>query len=128
MLPSRIFFDNFLDDIDTKKNDKMMMSDIYEEGDTYHVVMDLPGFNKDDISILFENGYLKVRAMHKMEEKDNKKYVHRERISTSKCERSFYFGEMDEKDIKAEFKDGILKISIPKKKEEKSAKKYINID
>ena len=63
-----------------------------------------------------------------MEEKDNKKYVHRERISTSKCERSFYFGEMDEKDIKAEFKDGILKISIPKKKEEKSAKKYINID
>lgn len=128
MLPSRIFFDNFLDDIDSKREFKMMMSDIYEEGDTYHVVMDLPGFNKEDISILFENGYLKVRAIHKKEEKENKKYVHRERISSSKCERSFYFGEMEEELIKAEFKDGILNISIPKKKEEKASKKYIDIN
>lgn len=128
MLPSRIFFDNFLDDIDSKREFKMMMSDIYEEGDTYHVVMDLPEFNKEDISILFENGYLKVRAIHKKEEKENKKYVHRERISSSKCERSFYFGEMEEELIKAEFKDGILNISIPKKKEEKASKKYIDIN
>ena len=30
----------------------------------------------------------------------------------TRCERSFYFGELNEDLIKAEFKDGILNISV----------------
>lgn len=128
MLPSRIFFDNFLDDIDSKKFDKMMKCDIYEEDNMYHVLVEVPGFKKEDIKIEFENGYLKVIAENSQEENEDKKYLRKERTSMTKCERSFYFGELNEDLIKAEFKDGILNISVPKDKSEEVVKKIINID
>lgn len=129
MLPSRIFFDNFLDEIEPKEFDKMMKCDIYEENDMYHIVVDIPGYKKEDISIEYEKGYLKIVATHKEEEKSNKKYMRRERVSTSRCERSFYLGEeLNEDEIKAEFKDGILKVSVPKNDKEEPTKKIINID
>ena len=128
MLPSRIFFDNFLDDMEPKKLDKMMKCDIYEENNMYHIVMDAPGFKKEDINIEFDKGNLKISLMHKESEKDKKKYVRRERTSITKCERTFYLGEIDENEIKAEFKDGILKISVPVEENNTSSKKIINID
>ena len=79
MLPSRIFFDNFLDDIDSKKFDKMMKCDIYEEDNMYHVLVEVPGFKKEDIKIEFENGYLKVIAENSQEENEDKKYIRKER-------------------------------------------------
>ena len=129
MLPSRIFFDNFLDEIEPKEFDKMMKCDIYEENDMYHIVVDIPGYKKEDISIEYDKGYLKIVATHKEEEKSNKKYMRRERVSTSRCERSFYLGEeLNEDEIKAEFKEGILKVSVPKNDKEEPTKKIINID
>ena len=128
MLPSRIFFDNFLDDIDSKKFDKMMKCDRYEEDNMYHVLVEVPGFKKEDIKIEFENGYLKVIAENSQEENEDKKYLRKERTSMTRCERSFYFGELNEDLIKAEFKDGILNISVPKDKSEEVVKKIINID
>ena len=128
MLPSRIFFDNFLDDIDSKKFDKMMKCDIYEEDNMYHVLVEVPGFKKEDIKIEFENGYLKVIAENSQEENEDKKYLRKERTSMTRCERSFYFGELNEDLIKAEFKDGILKVSVPKNDKEEPNKKIINID
>ena len=129
MLPSRIFFDNFLDEIEPKEFDKMMKCDIYEENDMYHIVVDIPGYKKEDISIEYDKGYLKIVATHKEEEKSNRKYMRRERVSTSRCERSFYLGEeLNEDEIKAEFKDGILKVSVPKNDKEEPTKKIINID
>jgi len=128
MLPNRIFFDNFLEDLEPRKIDKMMKCDIYEEDDVYHIVMDVPGFKKEDISLEYEDGYLKIKAMHEEEEKSNKKYMRRERTSIQRCERSFYLGELNEDMIKAEFKDGILKVSVPKIDEKETSKKIINID
>ena len=128
MLPSRIFFDNFLDDIDSKKFDKMMKCDIYEEDNMYHVLVEVPGFKNEDIKIEFEYGYLKVIAENSQEENEDKKYLRKERTSMTRCERSFYFGELNEDLIKAEFKDGILNISVPKDKREEVVKKIINGD
>ena len=128
MLPNRIFFDNFLEDLEPRKFDKMMKCDIYEEDDVYHIVMDVPGFKKEDISLEYEDGYLKIKATHEEEEKSNKKYMRRERTSIQRCERSFYLGELNEDMIKAEFKDGILKVSVPKIDEKETSKKIINID
>jgi len=128
MLPSRIFFDNFLDDMEPRKLDKMMKCDIYEENNMYHIIMDVPGFTKKDINIEFDKGNLKISLLHEEEESDNKKYVRRERTSVTKCERTFYLGEIDENEIKAEFKDGILKISVPKEEKQEISKKIINID
>ena len=128
MLPSRIFFDSFLDDMEPKKLDKMMKCDIYEEDGMYHILMDAPGFKKEDINIEFHKGDLKIVLAHKENKKDDKKYVRKERTSFTRCERSFYLGDIDEDRIKAEFKDGILKISVPKEENAAASKKIINID
>ncbi len=131
MLPSRIFFDNFFDDFEPpKKLDKMMKCDIYEKEGKYILEMDVPGFKKEDINMELENGYLKVSAEKTLDsdEKENKKYVRRERHSFTKCERSFYVGDVSEDDIKAKFKNGILEISVPKEEKKKEDKKIIMIE
>lgn len=131
MLPSRIFFDNFFDDFEPpKKLDKMMKCDIYEKEGKYILEMDVPGFKKEDINMELENGYLKVSAEKTLDsdEKENKKYVRRERHSFTKCERSFYVGDVSEGDIKAKFKNGILEISVPKEEKKKEDKKIIMIE
>ena len=129
MLPSRLFFDDFLDDFEPpKKMEKMMKCDIYEEGNNYIIEMDTPGMKKEDINIEFEDGNLTISAEKKFDKETNKKYIHRERHSISKCSRSFYLGDVNEKDINAEFKNGILKISVPKNKKESNSKKVININ
>lgn len=131
MLPSRIFFDSFFDDLEPwGKMDKMLKCDIYEEEGQYILEMDAPGFKKEDIHMELENGYLKISAEKTMDtkEKDEKKYLRQERQSTTRCERQFYVGEVSEDDIKAQFKNNILKISIPKEVEKQESKKVIMIE
>ena len=89
--------------------------------------MDVPGFTKDDIKIEVNKDSLIITAEkeEKNDEKDGKKYIHRER-RYGKYQRSFYLQDLDSDDINAEFKDGVLTIVVPKK-EEKDTKKYIEI-
>ena len=115
-------FDNFFgdDDFFTKKERNLMKTDIKEKKDKYIIEMDLPGYDKDNINLELNNGYLEISA--KVEKEDNsddeEKFVRRERFF-GECSRSFYVGEdITHEDISAEFKNGILKIEVPKKEEE----------
>ena len=119
MLPSEVFFNNFLDSMD---NDKKMQCDIYEKDNNINIEMDIPGFNKEDINIEINKGNLVVTAEKNEEENEDKKYLRRERKFYGKYQRSFYLGEIDEENIEASFENGILKISIPKKTEEETKK------
>ena len=63
------------------------------------------------------------------EEKEEGKFVRKERYVGSSS-RSFYVGEeIESQDIKASFKNGTLQIEVPKKEEKKQLpeKKYISI-
>lgn len=127
MLPSRIFFDNFLDDFEDNKFKKMMKCDIYEKDGNYCIEMDLPGYDKKDIDINFDNKYLTITASKEEEEKDEEKnYIRRER-SYGSYKRQFFLGDINEEEIKAEFNNGILKVVVPKK-EVVDTKKKIEID
>lgn len=128
MLPSRFFFDDFLNDLESKKVDKMMMCDVYEEDNKYVIEMDTPGIKKENINLEYEDGNLTITINKEDEEVVSKKYLRRERVVVSKCSRSFYLGDINEDEIRAEFKDGILKISVPKENVERNHKKIINID
>ena len=133
MLPRRNEF-NLLDDIfgdlDYTEN-KIMKTDIKEHKDNYSILIDLPGYNKEDIKISVDDGYLTISAtMSKNEEeKENGKFVRRERYF-GECSRSFYVGDnvlVD--DIKASFKNGTLNLSIPKKEQKQiTEKKYVQIE
>lgn len=131
MLPSKIFFDNFFDDFEpsNRKLHEMMKCDIFEEGNDYVIEVETPGFDKKDIKIELDDGYLRVSAEKSEDEKNSKKkYYRRERHSYTKCERQFYVGDVSDRDIKAEFRNGVLRLSVPKSEEKKEQKKLINID
>ena len=138
------FFDLFpyVDDKDFRNTEKklygknaghIMKTDVKEKDDSYELEMDLPGFEKDEIQISLDDGYMTINAVKGLDkdekEKDGGKYIRRERYVGS-CARSFYVGDdLTEEDIKAEFKHGILKLTVPKKdpKKEIKEKKYVAI-
>ena len=131
LLPSRIFFNSFLDDFDSpRKLDKMMSCDIYEKEENYILEIDVPGFKKEDINLEVEEGSLKVVAEKNMEtdDSDSKKYLHRERNCMTRCERQFYIGDVSAEDIKAKFSNGSLKILVPKTEDRKVTKQIITIE
>ena len=128
-----LFDDMFDDPFFTRNDNKMMKTDIKENDNNFELEVDLPGFNKDNIKMTIDDGYLTINAKQESnnDEKDEHgKYVRRERYY-GECSRSFYIGDDIKKDdIKASFKDGILCLNVPKKtKEDKEAERnYISID
>ena len=109
-----------------------MKTDIREVGDKYEILMDLPGFKKEDLQIELKDGYLTVGAEKHVDNQEHAeagRYVRRERYSGS-FRRSFFVGkDIEETDISARFEDGVLKLGLPREKEKKEPeKRYINID
>ena len=97
------------------------------EDGNYHVYAAIPGVNKEDIKIDFENSLLTIKTECKKEEKEEntKKYLVKER---SECayERSIQFEEFDEESISAKYENGILEVILcPKKPEVKEKKKIV---
>ena len=140
---SRDLFDDFFnfpffDVKDFKKMEKklygrrgknLMKTDVKEKADSYEVIMDLPGFKKDEIQVSLENGYLTVSAEKGLEEDKKEKFLRRERYAGA-CERSFYVGnDITRDDIKGEFRHGVLTLTIPKNPENiVEDSKYITIE
>ena len=126
-----LFDSMFEDPFFERKENKWMKTDIKEKGNNYLIEVDLPGYEKDNIQIEMENGYLKVSAKveNSNEEEEEEKYIHKERFY-GECSRSFYVGDnVKEEDVKASFKNGILTLTVPKEEQKKlDEKKYIQID
>lgn len=124
LVPRRNSFDIFDDFFDEgffpKKERNLMKTDIREKKDKYVVDIDLPGFEKENISLSLDNGYLNISAKTEKEEnnEDEERFVRQERFY-GECSRSFYVGDdITEEDIHAKFNNGILKIEIPKKEKQ----------
>ena len=144
MMPSvfgKDIFDDFMDDFgfpDVNKElygkhaKNVMKTDVRELEDGYEIIMDLPGFKKDEIEIMLENGYLNVSATKGLDKDESDKagkYIRRERYAGS-MSRSFYVGDdITHEDIHAKFENGILKLDVPKKEAKAvEAKKRVAID
>lgn len=137
MIPRRsndfdLLGDIFTDPFFNEHESKIMKTDIKEKDCEYQIEVELPGYQKDNIKMNIEDGYLTIQAEvnSDTEEKEDGKFVRKERYIGS-CSRSFYVGdEVKSEDIKASFKDGMLKIIIPKieKNKELPEKQYIQIE
>jgi HSP20 family molecular chaperone IbpA len=112
---------------------RWMTTNVKDLGSEYELEIELPGYDKSDVSASLDKGYLTVSA-NKEETKDddshkNSKYIRKERYSGS-CKRSFYVGDsLKEEDFKASFENGVLTIIFPKNKQvaKEDEKKYISI-
>lgn len=116
-----LFYDEKLD---------AMKTDIRETKDAYILDVEMPGFEKSEISMDVENGYLTIRAEKSEKDEEDKKehrYVRKERSVS--CQRSYYIGDADEDSIKAKYDKGVLTVTLPKKEEKKpEPKKNIAIE
>ena len=150
MLAPSIFGENFLDDffgfpemrdfddmekkLYGRKASRVMKTDVREKDDSYEVIVDLPGFKKEDIEVELENGYLTINATKGLDKEENDKkgkLIRQERYSGSMT-RSFYVGDRVQKeDVSASYKHGVLTLSVPKQetyKEEAPQRNLIAIE
>ena len=117
-------FENFFSPvIFTPKGE--MKTDVTENQDGYNLSIDLPGFEKQDIELALEDGYLTVSA--KKQENSEDKYLRRERSFS--CKRSYFVGKsITEEQIKAKYQNGTLQIQVPKIDTKSLPKKTIVVD
>ena len=124
LLPS-IFGENLFDDwMDLPKWNDFGEIDkkLYGKDDSYEIVIDLPGFKKEELTISLENGYLSVAASKGLDkdEKNKKGRIIRQERYAGSMQRSFFVGEnVTQEDVKAKFEDGVLKLTVPKKEAKK---------
>ena len=57
-----VFDDLFYDPFMNRSTVDTMRTDIYERDGQYELSMELPGYNKEDIKMELDNGYLKISA------------------------------------------------------------------
>jgi HSP20 family protein len=88
--------------------------DVEELKDKYIVDVEVPGLNKEDINITYENEYLTIRISKEEDQSEEKKeYVLKERSSFT-SERSFYLKDVDPNNVKAALDNGVLTITLNK--------------
>lgn len=104
-------------------------TDIRDQGESYLLEADLPGFRKEDIRLEVENGALTVRAERheEKEEKGDSGYIQRERRCGSYV-RSFDLTGIDADQIRAAYENGVLKLTLPKLVEPETSARQISID
>lgn len=102
-------------------------TDIIDRGDKFILTADIPGYNKEDISIDISEDMLTIKAEKQEEtESETNNYVRRERHMGMLC-RSFNVSNIETDDIHAQYKNGVLELELPKKAPEKPDIKRISI-
>ena len=102
--------------------------DVKENESEYVVEAELPGAEKDDITLELRDELLTISVEKKDEiEEENDNYIRRERHFGS-MSRSFYVDNIDGEKVNAKFENGILYITLPKKESNSSKKNQIPIE
>ena len=97
--------------------------DIYEEENGVALKADLPGIDKNDISIDVKDGVLTLSGERSEESETEEKNFYRRERTYGKFQRVFTLPEgISADDITANFKDGVLKVHIPKAAVEEAKK------
>ncbi len=90
--PSRIFDDASTD------------YELYEEDDEFVLTVELPGFDREEIDLAWDNGVLNIAAEHSDEDRGRKRTYHR---------RFRFPKDVDEHEITASYTNGILEVTLP---------------
>ena len=120
-------FDEFFKPMFYGVKENAMKTDIKKVDGGYELAVDMPGFDKKDIKLSLDNGYLRVEAVRSEKEEDKDNFIRRERaVSYS---RAYYVGDsVMEEDVKAKYQNGILELFVPDKEKQIPQKKNIEIE
>ena len=100
-------------------------SDIIQREDGFHIIMDMPGLERDDVVLDLKEDELVVSGTVDMAPAQGEKFVEVE-FGGREYRRAFTLSDsVDRSKITANFNDGVLEIMLPKA--EKSAPRRIEI-
>ncbi len=104
--------------------------DIFENKDNLVLEAELPGMNRDDFELSFENNVITLKGERKFEKKTDEDNYHRIERSYGAFTRSFTLPQtVTAEGAKAEFKNGILHVKLAKREETKARKiEVIGVD
>ena len=127
---NRLFDDRFFgerEDVSHATSSWSPVTDVFETKDEYVFKLEVPGMDKDDISVEFIGDNLSIKGEKKEEVEVKKESYHRiESYSGNFC-RSFNIPKnVNTEKIKASMKSGVLQLRIPKVEAAKA--KSIQID
>lgn len=78
--------------------------ELYEEDGEFALTTNMPGFEKEEIDLAWDDGMLNVAAEHVDEGRDRKKTYHR---------RFRFPRDVDDDAITAEYTNGVLEVRLP---------------
>ena len=94
-----------------------MPVDIRDTGDTFEVVADLPGYQRERIDLTLADGRLHIDVDEPLGEADDEpgvRYYRRERHHGSLSRTVRLPEAIDEDAVSARFEDGVLTVALPK--------------
>ncbi|MEA3558280.1 MAG: Hsp20/alpha crystallin family protein [Candidatus Thermoplasmatota archaeon] len=107
-----------------------MQMDMEDRGDNLLLTVEMPGVKKESTKISIDDGVLSisVKAEDEKEEKEEGKYLFRERnsFSSSRCVK--LPDDIEEENVSAKMEDGVLHIELPKSHPEEKVIKEIEIE
>ncbi len=90
--------------------------DLIDNGDSFTINAELPGFNKDQVDVQINKDGLAIMAECKEEKEDKRKnYLHRERAYSSLQRFIAFPEEVDPSKVEGSMKEGVLELKVPKK-------------
>jgi HSP20 family protein len=102
--------------------------DIYENNDSVVVKAELPGVEKDQISVEVKDGILSLRGERKFEKEVKEESYHRIERAYGSFQRSFSLPvSVDQEKVTAKFRDGVLEVKLPKKEQAKPKQIKVNV-
>lgn len=105
-------------------------TDITEQTDQYVVAAELPGFQKKNIHISYQNNNLSIKANHEYsaEQHNDDGHLIRHERSKQAVSRSFYLPNVNHEQVKATYDGGVLTITLPKQQPGENEGHQIKID
>lgn len=120
--PFREFLERFFEEDFPLPTRSGLATDVYETDKEVVVEMEVPGFEKKDIEISFQDGYLRVKGRVEARKEEKEKNYFRKEIKRESFARVIpILREVDTKKAKAFLNNGVLKISLPKVQREKES-------
>lgn len=105
-----------------KHHQAMPLTDVYETADAYTLKLEMPGTEKEQLSVTLEDNELEISTTGSTEEKSNESKTYRE-FALEGYYRKFRLGnDIDRNSINAGLENGILTVTLNKAEEVKPKK------
>lgn len=107
--------ESLLERLDTARTMGEPAADVRDTGESFEVVVDLPGYESDDIEVELRERTVRIDATHRESaEATGTDYVRQERNKRSVSRGLTLPEDVDESGATADFSNGVLTVTLPK--------------